>query len=217
MELRQAQENMIKQQIRACDVLDPQLLNIIRQTPRDHFVPEIYKLIAYADEMMAIGHGQTMMLPSQEAQMLQALALKPHEKVLEIGTGTGYITALLARMTKQVYSVDIFPEFTVAARNKLMSLQIYNAQLATGDAALGWDIHAPYDVVVITGSLPYLPRNFLDSVKVHGRLFAIIGLDPVMHAVMYTRVTEEKFDKKLLFETNVKPLIHAPEIEHFSF
>ncbi len=216
MELHQAQENMIKQQLRTCDVLDTELLNVIRQTPRDHFVPEAYKSLAYADELIPIGHDQTMMLPTHEAQMLQFLALKPHEKVLEIGTGSGYITAILARMTKQVYSVDIFPEFTNSARDKLTSLQIHNAQLATADAALGWDAHAPYDVVVITGSLPYLPRNFLDSIKVHGRLFAIIGLVPVMHAVMYTRVTEEKFDKKVLFETNIKPLIHAPEIEQFS-
>lgn len=211
-----ALENMIKQQLRTCDVLDNELLDVIRKTPRAHFVPEAYKSLAYADEMLPIGHDQTMMLPSQEAQMLQALTLKPHDKVLEIGTGTGYITALLARMTKQVYSVDIFPDFSNSAREKLNALQIYNAQLVTADAALGWDVHAPYDVIVITGSLPYLPRNFLDALKPRGRLFAIVGLPPAMHAVLYTRVSEEKVDKKVLFETNVKPLIHAPEIEHFS-
>lgn len=214
-----ALENMVKQQLRTCGILDEKLLAAFRSFPREQFVPAVYANVAYADELIPLGHGQHMMLPLQEAQMLQVLRLTGKEKVLEIGTGSGYVTALLAHLSHHVFSVDIFSEFTGAAASKLAAHDIRNVTLASDDAALGWDKHTPYDVIVITGALPFLPQAFKDMLKAGGRIFAILGTASVMRAHLFEHCVDKDDGWKVdvLFDTQIKPLINAPQLETFTF
>ena len=149
--------------------------------------------------------------------MLQALAIEPTDTVLEVGTGSGYVTALLAELARHVYSVDINPAFSEAARKKLMDHEVINATLEVGDAAQGWDRHGPYDVIAITGSLPMLPAGFEQSLKVGGRLFAIVGDAPVMEATLVTRMSQTEFQREMVFETVLPPLKNAMQPNRFSF
>lgn len=211
-----ARNNMLKQQIRACDVLDEHLLETIDATPRELFVPEAFQSLAYADMQIPIGHDEVMMMPKDEGAMLQALAIKPTDTILEIGTGSGYITALLAKLGKYVYSVDIQADFSKQAKAKLDSLNLHNVTLETGDAARGWEKHAPYDVICITGSVPLLASAFRQALKPGGRLFAVIGESPVMEACLIKH-DGDTLHQKSLFETDLKPLTNAPEREPFTF
>ena len=157
-----------------------------------------------------------MMPPRVEARILQALNIQADETVLEVGTGSGYVTALLASLAEHVYSVDINTEMTRTAGEKLADHGIINVVLETGDAARGWDAHAPYDVIVLTGSLPLLPDNFKQALTVGGRLLAIVGDTPAMDVVLITRVGESEWTQETLFETDLPPLINAPEPDRFS-
>lgn len=217
MNLQQAQENMIKQQLRTCKVLDDKLLEIIANTPRDHFVADAQKALAYADVQLPIGHNEVMLRPSEESQALQALKIQEQDTVLEIGTGTGYMTALLARLAKQVESVDIYPEFTQQAAAKLALLQITNAQLKTGDAATGWTSDSLFDVIVITGSVPQLPPAYLTLLKPGGRVVAFVGQAPVMQAIMIEHSNGKVGTQRVLFETVVPPLVNAQQPQAFQF
>lgn len=217
MNLEQARINMLKQQIRAWGVLDEHLLDLLKTTPREEFVPSAYRKLAFADLNLPLGFGEVMLTPKEEAYMLQALAIKPNETVLEIGTGSGYTTALLAKLAKQVYSLDIRPEFTEGARIKLRQLGISNVQLQTEDAAQGWEAHQPYDIIAITGSLPILPEVFKTHLTIGGRLFAIIGQAPVMEAVLITRIENQVWQTTQLFETVVPALHNALQLELFIF
>jgi protein-L-isoaspartate(D-aspartate) O-methyltransferase len=164
-----------------------------------------------------IGHGEKMLAPRMEARMLQELVLKPADRVLEVGTGSAYMTALLARCCAHVYSVDIVPEFVQAAAPKLASHGIANVTLETGDAARGWDRHAPYDAILLTGSVPILPEVFQLSLAPGGRLLAIVGEPPVMEARLVTCVAAGAFSAIGLFETCVAPLRNAVQPERFAF
>lgn len=155
------------------------------------------------------------MSPKLEARMLQALAIQPHESVLEIGTGTGYVTTLLAKLARHVKSVDIHEEFIRAARDKLASDGTHNVTLEHGDAAQGWDSHAPYDVIALTGSLPILPKIFQESLRIGGRLFVIVGDAPVMEAKLITRVGQHEYQERGLFETDLPPLRNALQPNRF--
>ncbi|MEJ2565620.1 MAG: protein-L-isoaspartate O-methyltransferase [Gammaproteobacteria bacterium] len=217
MNLAQARHNMIEQQIRPWDVLDQRVLELIEDLPRDKFVPTAYLKLAYADINVPLDHGQVMMAPKVEARMLQALNIKSSDTILEVGTGSGYVTALLAHSGKHVYSVEIYPDFIENAGRRLAELGLGNVTLENGDAVNGWDRHGPYDVIAITGSLPALPDNFLQSLKLGGRLFVVTGQEPVMEAYLITRTAEQGWVKQALFETVLPPLVNAPQPQRFVF
>ena len=216
MNLDQARLNMIEQQIRPWEVLDQRVLDLLTTVPREDFVPEAYRLLAFADMNIPLGDGQVMMPPRVEARILQALNVQEDETVLEIGTGSGYVTALLANLAKQVISVDINADMTRQAGDKLAAHGITNVTLETGDGAHGWNTHAPYDVIVITGSLPILPATFKQALKVGGRLLAIVGDAPAMEVVLITRVGDTEWAEEALFETDLPALTNAPQPERFS-
>jgi protein-L-isoaspartate(D-aspartate) O-methyltransferase len=217
MNMAQARHNMIEQQIRPWDVLDQRVLELIDGLPRDKFVPTAYLKLAYADINIPLNHGQVMMPPKVEARMLQALNIKNTDTILEVGTGSGYVTALLARSGKHVYSVDVYPDFVESAGRKLAELGISNVTLESGDAVNGWEGHGPYDVIAITGSPPVLPDSFLQSLKIGGRLFVVTGQAPVMEAYLITRTAEQGWVKQALFETVLPPLVNAPQPQRFIF
>jgi len=199
MDVEQARFNMVEQQIRPWEVLDDRVLSLITKIPREDFVPESNRKLAFADISIPLIHGQEMMQPKIEARLLQALAIKDTETVLEIGTGSGYLTALLAGLAKHVYSVDIFPEFTAEAAAKLKQSGIKNVTLKTEDAAQPWSQHQPYDAIAITGSCPTSPSEYLNALRVGGRLFVIVGEAPVMEALLYTRTSNDSWTKESLF------------------
>ena len=217
MNIEQARLNMVKQQIKAWNVLNEHVLDVIFRTPRENFVPPKYKQLAFADLFIPISDGETMMLPQQEAKILEALNIQPYEKALEIGTGTGYMTALIAQQAHTVVSVDIDPQFLTPAAEKLAALGISNATLTTGNAALGWAHEAPYDVIAITGSLPFLPEVFREQIAVNGRIFAIIGQGHAMAATLLTRCSNTEWEEVRLFETELSPLHEALQHEQFHF
>ncbi len=217
VDLAKARHNMIEQQIRTWEVLDQDVLDLLDSLPRDRFVPAEYRNVAYSDMQIPLGRDQVMMPPRVEARMLQALDVQPHEKVLEVGTGSGYVTALLARLARHVHSVEYIPEFKLEAARRLADHGFDNVTLEVGDAAQGWERHAPYDVIAVTGSLPVLPAAFREQLAVGGRLFAIVGDDPVMEAEVITRLDADNFVSEGLFETSLLPLINAPQPERFTF
>lgn len=217
VDLAKARHNMIEQQIRTWDVLDQDILDLLDSLPRDRFVPAEYRNLAYSDMQIPLGRGQIMFPPRVEARMLQALDVQPHEKVLEVGTGSGYVTALLAQLASHVHSVDYIPEFKLEAARRLADHGFDNVTLEVGDAAQGWERHAPYDVIAVTGSLPVLPEAFREQLAVGGRLFAIVGDDPVMEAELITRLDDDNYVSEGLFETSLLPLINAPQPERFTF
>lgn len=217
MGIEQARTNMLKQQIRATGVLDDSVLNLLQSTPREQFVPSEYRGLAFADMAIPLNHDQKMFTPTEEGQIIQALAIKPTDQVLEIGTGSGYLTALLARQAAHVDSVDIFADFTTTAAAKLEKLGLRNVKLFTADAAQGWGEPEAYSVVVITGSMPFLNATWRTSVKIGGRLFAIVGKAPAMHALLLTRVNANDWQQQDLFETVVPQLINAPQSNEFLF
>ena len=216
-DLEQSRFNMIEQQIRTWEVLDPVVLALLKDVPREDFVPPQYLGLAFADLEIPIGYSQTMLSPKMEARIVQALGLKKTDKVLEIGTGSGYMTALMAKLAQQVVSVDCVPEFTATARKNLERHDIANVTLTTGNGALGWSANAPYDVIVLTGSVPVLPSELQKQLTIGGRLFAVIGEAPVMEATLIRRVGEQAFRSDVLFETCVPELTGAPQPERFSF
>ena len=217
MNIEQARHNMIEQQIRPWDVLDQRVLEQILRTPREDFVLPAYRNAAFTDTMLPIGHDQMMMEPKLEARMLQALAVQPSEKVLEVGTGSGYVTALLAGMVRQVVSVEIVPELHEKAKALLARRGIDNVKLAQGDAANGWDAEQPFDAIAVTGSLPSLPLGLKQNLQIGGRLFAVIGEEPIMEAVLVSRINANEWREEILFETVVPPLMSAQKVQHFVF
>jgi protein-L-isoaspartate(D-aspartate) O-methyltransferase len=217
MDVERARFNMVEQQIRPWEVLDPKVLDLLFKVRREDYVPDAYKSLAFGDLQIPIGHGETMLSPKVEARMLQELAIHPDERILEIGTGSGYMTALLASQGAHVYSVDIVAEFTHGAGSRLAQHGIHNVTLETGDAARGWDKHAPYDVIVLTGSTPVLADGFQQSLKTGGRLFAVVGLAPAMEARLITCVASGTYGTISLFETVIPALRNAPRREKFVF
>ena len=216
MNLEQARFNMIEQQIRTWEVLDPVVLELLHQVPREDFVPYHYKGLAFADIEIPLGHGQSMLSPKMEARMLQALDLKKTDTVLEIGTGSGYMTALLAKLAQHVYSVEIIQELSHSAAQKLAAHGITNVTLEIGDGAGSWDA-GTYDAIVLTGSVPLLSEDFLHHLKPGGRLLAVVGEAPAMEAMLVTCVSQNVYRRVALFETCIPALVNAPQPERFSF
>jgi len=212
-----ARQHMIESQIRIWDVRDERVLEVVGRTPREDYVPRNYRSIAFVDMNIPLGHGQVMMAPKLEARLLQELELKPTDKVLEIGTGSGHMTALLAALCRHVVSVEIIPEFTAEAAAKLAHHGVRNITLETGDGARGWDRQQPYDAILVTGSTPILPDAFQQSLAVGGRLIAIVGTAPAMEVRRIRRVDANSFKEESLFETVLPPLTNALEPPRFVF
>jgi len=217
MDLERARFNMVEQQVRPWEVLDQKVLDLLFSIRREEYVPEQYRELAFADMEIPLGHGEKMFPPKIEARLLQDLAVKSNERVLEVGTGSGYMTALLASLGRHVYSVEIVPEFNRSAAVKLAAHGLANVTLEIGDAARGWDKHAPYDVIALTGSLPVLPETFQKSLRPGGRLFAIVGEPPVMEARLITCISAGAYNSIGLFETCIAPLKNALQPERFVF
>lgn len=217
MDFDSARFNMIEQQIRPAEVLDPRVLKVIANTPREDFVPEAWRKLAFVDTRIPLGDGQEMLTPIQEARILQALQVRPDDRILEIGTGSGYMTALLARLGGHVTSIDINQKFVSEAQTRLTNAGISNVTLEVGDAAAGWEQGAPWDVIVITGSLPLLPETFRHCLNVGGRLCAVIGDPPVMECMLITRTADDEWQESAIYETEVAPLINAPQPQRFVF
>lgn len=213
--LELARNNMIEQQIRPWNVLDLRVLELLKKVRREQFVPGERRDLAFMDIEIPLGHGAFMWQPKLEARALQALRVRGNEHVLEIGTGSGYLTALLARQASRVTSVEIVPELKAFAGKNLESHRIENVTLEQGDAAHGW--RGSYDAVILTGSVPMLPDAFRDCLKPGGRLFAIVGDGPAMTARLYTRGQDAGWDAVDLFETSVAPLRNALQPERFVF
>lgn len=217
MDYELARFNMVEQQIRPWEVLDQRVLDLLLHVRREDFVPEAYREVAFADMEIPLGRGEKMLQPKLEARMLQELDLKETDRVLEIGTGSGYMAALLARLGGHVYSVEIIPEFTASAARRLEKAEINNVTLEAGDGARGWDRHAPYDAVVLTGSVPILPESFRRSLSPGGRLIAVVGEPPVMEAQLVTCVSSGVYNTVGLFETCIAPLRNALQPKRFVF
>jgi protein-L-isoaspartate(D-aspartate) O-methyltransferase len=217
MNTEQARFNMIEQQIRPWEVLDPRVLNALQNVPREDFVPDQYRDLAFVDMNIRLDHDQVMMQPNLEARLLQELAPTTSDLVLEVGTGSGYMTALLASLAGRVESVDIFPDFIESAREKLAAHDFTNLVLRDGDAARGWSGEAPYDAIILTGSLPTLPSAFAENLAPGGRLIAVIGQDPIMEALLTIRRPDGMLSCESLFDTSIAPLLNAELPAAFSF
>jgi len=217
MDIEQARSNMIKQQIYVNKVVDEKIVDLFRKIPREQFVPQQYMRLAFTDMFIPLGHDQVMMRPMEEARILQALNIQNYETVLEVGTGSGFMTALLAMQAKHVFSVDIIEDFTQQAQQKLDKLDIRNVSLMTGNAARSWAQAAPYDVIVITGSLPILPHEFRQHLNVHGRIFVIEGAQAAMSAKLYSKLADDNWQVNTLFETHIPPLVEAHLVKKFEF
>jgi len=214
--MEQARFNMIEQQIRPWDVSDTQVLNLLSVVKREQFVPAGRQSLAFMDLEIPLGFGATMWQPKLEARVLHELHIQKVERVLEVGTGSGYLTALLSRLAAQVASVEIVPELSAQAAHKLAAHDFDNIQLEVGDAANSWG-SIKYDVIVLTGSVPDHPKAFLQQLNIGGRLFAIVGDAPAMQAKVITCLAKEVFESVTLFETNVAPLQNAPQPQRFVF
>ena len=212
----QARFNMIEQQIRPWDVLDQRVLDTIASVPREDFVPERYRNLAFSDIAIPLGHGECMLTPNVEGRILQALALQPTDNVLEVGTGSGYLTACLARRAASVASVDIVPEFVEVARQRLRNRGLHNVVLHVGDASRGWGEHR-YNAIAVTGSVTAIDEIWRQSLSLGGRLFVVVGQPPVMEALLITRVGEREWVRESLFDTELPPLRNAAPSRIFEF
>jgi protein-L-isoaspartate(D-aspartate) O-methyltransferase len=216
LDMEQARFNMIEQQIRPCEVLDPRILELLKHMRRELYVPKGLRDMAFMDLEIPLGYGASMWQPKLEARTLQELHVVRNDKVLEVGTGSGYMAALLSMLAGHVTSVEIVPELSAMAKQNLQANHRDNITLEIGDAALGWG-GENYDVIVLTGSTPVLPSSFQDSLNIGGRLFAIVGDAPVMEARLITRVGKDTFESVNIMEACVTPLINALQPERFVF
>lgn len=215
----QARFNMVEQQVRPWEVLDQRVLSLLLEAPRDAYVPEAYRNLAYADIEIPLGHGESMMKPVLEGRMLQALNVQPNDKILEIGTGSGFITACLATLGAQITSIEIHSDLSEKAQAALQAQGIENATLRVADALASPIEGGPYDAIAITGSLP--TTDALEQIKsqlsIGGRLFTITGEAPIMEATLITRVGDNAWRQEILFETELAPLANTEAPEQFTF
>ena len=217
MDFEQARFNMVEQQIRPWEVLDPRVLDLPFRVKREDYVPQEFRSLAFADMEIPLGHGEAMWAPKIEARALQALQVKGHERVLEVGTGSGYLTALLATQGSVVISVEIHADLKAEAEGKFRAHGLTNIQTRLGDAARDWPDDGAFDVIVLTGSSPLLPEAYLRRLNPGGRMFVITGEGVVMTAWLVTSQTAGAFRHDSLFETRVKALDNALEPARFTF
>lgn len=217
MNMEQARFNMIEQQIRPWDVLDTHVLHLLSVVKREDFVPADQKALAFVDMEISLPRGQFMLAPRVEARLLQDLALQHHEKVLEIGTGSGYMAALLAHCSQQVISLEIESELAELARNNLRRAGIHNVEVHLADGCAGAPNDGLFDVIVLSGSVAQIPPVLLAQLKVGGRLGTIVGQEPMMQATFITRTSATEFRTTQPWDTVAPRLLHFPEPAHFSF
>jgi len=216
MDFEQARFNMVEQQIRTWEVLDPSVLDLLGKVRREDFVLPQYRNLAFTDMEIPLGHGECMLAPKLEARLIQETNIRPTDRVLEVGTGSGYMAALMANLAQQVHTVEIVPELSAQAKAKFAQHGLRNIVAEVGDAALGWGTHAPYDAIIVTGSLPKLPPAFEQALAPGGRLIVILGDPPIMTVYRIQR-SGEGYSREGLFETSVKALRNAPQPERFVF
>jgi protein-L-isoaspartate(D-aspartate) O-methyltransferase len=216
MDTLAARQQMVDQQIRTWEVLDPRVLDALSAVPREAFVPPEYRELAFADSPIPVGFGQTMLAPKIQGRILQALGITAADSVLEIGAGTGYLSACLSLMARSTHSIDIHAGLIEHAQVNLRAVPQANVQLEIRDAfsPAAFD---EYDVIAVTGSLPVYDTRFERSLRVGGRLFAIVGESPVMDALLVRRVDSNEWIRESLFETVVEPLINAAQAQKFVF
>ena len=216
-----ARFNMIEQQIRTASVLDPVVLKLLAVVRREDFVPIAFRDLAFADMEIPLGAdgqaGQTMLSPCLEARMLQELAIRNTDTVLEVGAGSGFMAAVLAAKAEFVYTIEIDPRLAELARSNLDAAGVVNVLVRTGDAAHGWEAHAPYDVIVLSGSTPVLPESLLRQLKIGGRLVAVVGEGPAMQLQRVVRKDEATFETTAVLETMLAPLVNAVQSAKFVF
>lgn len=217
MNFEKARFNMIEQQIRPWDVLDGDVLQLLSEVKREDFVPLAHKILAFADMEIPLGHGQFMLPPRVEARMLQDAAIQKNEKVLEIGSGSGYMAALLAHQAQRVISLEINPELAKMARDNLQKAGVFNAEVRQFDGAKGTPAESPFDVIVLSGSVAVVPSALLAQLKVGGRLVAIVGDEPVMRATVVTRSSDTAYTTTQPWDTVAPRLQNFPEPERFTF
>lgn len=217
MNLEQARFNMIEQQIRPWEVLDPTILKLMNELPREDFVPDAFRNLAFADIEIPLGHGQAMMSPKVEARALQALGVKASDLIYEIGTGSGWMTACLAHLGRHVVSRELYQDLSDEAANRLRAGGFKNITLNVGDALAETESRDQYDVIVATGSFPVMPQWLQGWLRVGGRMFVVTGDEPAMEALLVTRVGENEWSREPLFETVLAPLENAPQPPKFVF
>jgi protein-L-isoaspartate(D-aspartate) O-methyltransferase len=217
MNLELARFNMIEQQIRTWEVLDPQVLDLLFEVKREDFVPPERRALAFADLEIPLAHGEAMMQPKVEARILQDLSIEADENVYEVGTGSGYLTALMARRARHVTSAEIHGDLRARALSSLREAGIDNVTLIEGDSALAPLAESVFDVIVLTGSTPILPQAFLDRLSPGGRLFAVVGDAPAMKAILVRQPVAGAFQHAEIFETVLKPLVNAAQPPRFRF
>src|SRR6056297_780725 len=213
----EARKQMVGQQIRGWDVLDPDVVDVMSRLPREHFVPEQYRNLAYADSEIPIGHGQIMLRPSVQGRILQAAQVQRGERVLEIGTGTGYLSACLAALGGEVRSLEFHEDLANTAKKSLGAIGTENVEVAREDAHTLEPHGAGYDAIIVTGSLPAADRSFMQRLAHGGRLVWFLGQAPVMRAELVTCVENDDWRREGLFETVVPPLIGAASVHRFEF
>ena len=214
MNVEHARHAMIEQQVRPWDIVDLQVLAAMSAVPRENFVPPVYRDLAFADTELPIGHGETMFKPVLEGRMLQGLKLQPNDEVLEIGTGTGFITACLASLCRSLVTVDLHADFIANAKNRLAALDLNNIRYEQADV-LAFNPDQQFDAIAVTGAVTDVPQVFLDWLRPGGRLFIIHGQSPAQEAVCLTRSTQG-FDTESLFETDIPYLVGAQPVDRFS-
>ena len=217
MNFEQARFNMVEQQVKTWEVLDARVLELLETIHREDFVPMRYRKMAFTDMAIPLDHGQTMMKPVVEGRLLQALELNPDETALEIGTGSGFITACLAQLAKHVVSVDVHEQFSNEAASRLKEKGIQNVELETGNAMTGWQPEQAHDVLVVTGSVPSVPDHFRGWVNPGGRIFVVCGEEPAMEAKLLTKLNATEWREESLFETDLARLIDAEKAPEFEF
>jgi protein-L-isoaspartate(D-aspartate) O-methyltransferase len=216
MNFEAAREQMVEQQVHAWEVFDERVLNVMREVPREHFAPASLRMAAFADAAIPLGHGQTMLPAKVHGRILQALDLSPERLALEVGAGSGYLTACMGRLAARVRSLEIYPDLTALARENVLGVAVNNVSIETADA-MQLDQQFAYDAIAVTGSLPVYDERFQRALRIGGRLFVIVGQAPVMEAWRVTRLGEREWRRESLFETVVEPLVHAPRPSAFVF
>ncbi|MFK5891679.1 MAG: protein-L-isoaspartate O-methyltransferase [Pseudomonadota bacterium] len=212
-----ARFNMLEQQIRPWEILDQNCLKIMQHIPREEFVPAPYTMMSFSDTELPLKHNQTMLAPKIEAKILQAVQVKSTDNILEIGTGSGYLTALLAYAAKTVHSIDIYQDFIDSATTKLNSLEIKNVSFENTDINKFDLTDKQYDVIVLGGSVPKVADSLKQSLSNNGRLFAVCGNSPIMLATLYTRVSQDQWMEEILFETEIPALKNTQKKPAFIF
>ncbi len=216
MDTEAARQQMVEQQIRTWEVLDPRVLEVLARVPREAFVPPGYRELAFVDGPIPIGFGQMMLAPKLHGRILQALSIDQRDKALEIGTGTGYLTACMSLLSRETASIDIHADFVGLANSNLRAVPEASPKLelrdAFSDAPLG-----RYDAIAVTASLPTYDERFEQALTIGGRLFVVVGVAPVMEALLIRRVDESEWVRESLFETVIQPLVNAPAAQRFVF